>query len=518
MSTHPLSRRLRVPALALTTAGLALAGLGVAGPASAAPPTNDNLASATALTLGTTLTVSTDEATKEAGEDRGGVPGSATSTANRTVWYRYTPAANQTVGFRASSTGDNADTYFTLFSGPAAGQTFAGLTFVKTNDDSSGYYSYISAALVGGTTYYLQVDTYNADTPKGSFALRLEAPPGAPTAVPGNDSLASASRLVPNLDSAVDNRLATTEGAEPNSTCNPPIHNSVWFTYTPAVNRTFEVDTTGALGSVVNVWSGPAGATAAQLTAVSCDWTTEDSSPNVTGVAGTHYYVQVGSPTAGGSARPFTVNVDQSWDYVSKVTATGTASGATLNLTATAVRDPYVGETPPATALTGSVEFLDGTKSLGSAPINAAGVATVAVPRPSAGAHAYLAVFVSGDPLTRDTFRALSVTVPKGTSTVTAKAPKKVTIKAKIGKNGKPVIKPKKVKVRATVGSNGLPATGQVSFKVGKKTVKGTLKNGVVTVKVKVRKTTKVLISYAGDANTAPSSTKVKIKVVIKKP
>ena len=359
-----------------------------------------------------------------------------------------------------------------------------------------------------GTTYYLQVDAYDADVPHGSFALRVNLP-GAASGVPANDNLASASRVIPGINATVDNRNATTEGTEPQqAACVSPINNTVWLQYTSTIARALNFYSVGATASVVNVYSGPANATAAQLVAVDCDSSnTGDSNVSVSATAGTRYYVQVGSPAAGGSAVPFTFLAQQStWEQPSKVSGGGTSGATTLTLTATASPDPYA-NSPVPTTFNGIVEFLGSNgASLGFAPLTG-GTAKLNVPRPAAGNHSYTALFISSTEDFRDAFRPFTVSVPKLASTTKVKAPKKVTVTSPKGK---------KVKVKATVATGGATATGTVTFKIGKKKVTRTLKNGVATIKVRIKKKTKVVATYNGDANTAGSSGKAKIK--IKKP
>ena len=196
------------------------------------------------------------------------------------------------------------------------------------------------------------------------------------------------------------------------------------------------------------------------------------------------------------------------------MSATGTPSATTLTLNAIASADLYANN-PVVPGFGGTVEFLGSNGvSLGFAPVSG-GTASLTVPRPAAGTSAYTALFISAIEDYRDAFRPFTVTVPKLTSTVKVKAPKKVTLHATTGKNGKPVVKAKKVKVKATVVTGGATATGTVTFKIGKKKVTRPLKNGVATLKIKISKRTKVVASYTGDANTAPSSGKAKIKVKI---
>lgn len=499
-----LARRARHAALVAATAGLATAGLAVvAGPASAAPPGNDNIATATTLTPNVPLVGTNDDATLQTLEKR-----QNGNTAYRTVWYKYTPGANQNVSFETFNVGDNPDTVITLYTGAPGAATFADLTFVTSNDDAADLFSEVALAVNAGTTYFLQVDIYDADTPHGNFGLRLNLA-GPASGVPANDNLASAARLISGINAVADNRNATTEGTEPQQAgCVTPIRNSVWYTYNSVTARDLEFYTVGASASVVNVYSGPVNATPAQLVAVDCDDDNAgDSSVSLSGAAATRYYVQVGSPAAGGSAVPFTVVAEQSsWNQTSKVTATGAASATQLTLTATALPDPYANSPVPLT-FGGAVEFLGPTgASLGTVPLTGT-TASLTIPRPAAGAVSYTALFVASNDDYRDAFRQFTVTVPKLVSTTTVKA-KKVTLAP--GQT-------KKVKVKATVKSTGATPTGTVTFKVGKKSVKATLKNGVATVKIKVKKTTKVAVTYSGDANTAGSTAKAKIKVKIKK-
>ncbi len=506
MTTLHRLRRLRTTALVASTAGIALAGLAVlAGPASAAAPGNDDIASATALTPNVPVLGTSDEATLQTAEDR-----QNGNTAFRTVWYKYAPGANQDVSFETFNVGDNPDTVISLYTGAANAAAFGDLTYVDSNDDAADLFSFIPAAVISGTTYFLQVDIYDLDTPHGQFGLRLNLP-GAASGVPANDNLASAARLITGINAVADNRNATTEATEPQQgACIDPISNSVWYTYTPTIARDLEFGTSGASASVLNVYTGPANATAAQLVAVDCDnENAGDSSVGLTSVAGTRYYVQVGSPALGGSAVPFNVVLEQStWDQPSKVTATGSAGDTSLTLTATASVDPYANSPIPNT-FGGAVEFLgaNGT-SLGIVPVTG-GTASLTVPRPAVGTQSYTALFIASTDDFRDSFRQFTVSVPKLASTTTLKVPKKVTLKAPG--------KAKKVKVTATVKSAGATPTGTVTFKVGKKSVKTTLKNGVATIKVKVRKKTKVTVTYEGDANTTGSTAKAKIKVRIKK-
>jgi hypothetical protein len=510
LTTHGRRHRL---ALAIA-AGVGLAGLSLvgAGTASAAAPGNDDVGGATTLAPNTLVVGSTDEATIATGENR-----CTSDTPVRTVWYAYTPAVSETVSFQTTGVGDYADTFLTVFSGPANATAFDDLTYLGCNDDGASLFSYLEVDVTAGTTYYVQADTFSEDVPPGSFAIRVNTPV-APGPKPANDDLVSAARLITARDVLVDNRAATTEASEPEqAACPGSIHNSVWFWYRPAIDRSFYPETLGAYGSVINVWTGPPGATTpAQLTAEICDSSAGgDAGMEVAGVAGTTYYIQVGSTDVGGH-QPFVFGADTDWAQPSKVTGSIAVGAQSLTLSATAVPNVYADVTDP-DPFSGSVELVENDVTIGSAAVSGT-TATVTVPRPTAGTHNYLVLFTSGTSYYQNSWRTLTVTVPKVAAQLTVKAPKKVKVKAKPGKHGKPVVKAKKVKLRASVVTSSAPATGQVTFKVGKKTVQGTLVNGVATVKVKLRATASVTVTYAGDANTEAATATTKIKVKVKKP
>jgi len=470
-----------------------------------------------ALTLDTPTLGTNDEGTLETSEAR-----CNSGTAVATVWYSYTASTATTVRFHTDSVGDNVDTNLTVYTGPAAA-AIGDLTYQDCSDDAFELFSSVAVDVVAGTTYYLQVDAYNDATPKGSWTLTASVPGVAMPQT--NDALAAAARLIPFIPVTPDTRLATTEVTEPDQACASPVHGSVWYRYTPTVSRPVSFPTAGAIGSVVNVWSGPANATAAQLTAVICDSSVNgDSRATVPLVAGTEYYLQVGTPTPGGTT-PFTFGVDQyTWSQPSKIVGSGTASGPSVSLAATVTPDPYVGD-PALPAPAGTVELLEDGASLGKTPLTGT-TASFAVANASPGTHRYLLLFIADTTDYKDAFRYVTVTVPPKTSataassTATVKAPKKVTLHGHRTPSGRLVVKAKKVKVTATVTAGGAPATGQVVFKVGKKTVTGTLTNGVATVKIRVRRTTKVSYTYTGSttaqAVTGTFKIKAKVKVVVR--
>lgn len=120
------------------------------------PPSNDNFASA--LPISTTLPASAtvgsfDEATAEAGE-----PDPVCKTRDlQTVWFSYTPPANEVVTFDLRGSTADLDTVAALYTGA----TVNALTPVACNDDFDLevllYPQLKAVSLTSGTTYYLQV-------------------------------------------------------------------------------------------------------------------------------------------------------------------------------------------------------------------------------------------------------------------------------------------------------------------------------------------------------------------------
>ena len=132
-------------------------------------PANDNFSAAQALAGPTgRLTGANTGATKEAGEPSHSPDG---NPGGKSVWYRWTApasgAATFTTGSSALGGASTFDTLLGVYTGPGVGA----LTSVAKNDDSgSGVVSStVQFSAVGGTTYMIAVDGWNAD--EGSVAL-----------------------------------------------------------------------------------------------------------------------------------------------------------------------------------------------------------------------------------------------------------------------------------------------------------------------------------------------------------
>jgi len=125
----------------LCCAGALFAGLLLARPAAAAPPANDNFASAQALS-GSSLSVSGTnvEATKQTGE-----PQHAGDPGGRSVWYTWT--APSTGAFKVDTCGSDFDTLLGVYTGGAVNAlTASGMVRPGTADQPS------SAAAARATT------------------------------------------------------------------------------------------------------------------------------------------------------------------------------------------------------------------------------------------------------------------------------------------------------------------------------------------------------------------------------
>ncbi len=214
-----LDHKLFRVALALLV-GLAVA-IPTSGAALAAPPSNDNFASATVIgALPFSDSVDNTEATIEPDEPQ------FCSFSPQTVWWSFTPAANVVV--RADMTGSSFfDTTFTLYE--AVGSGFGGLNALNCTSFGGS----ITFNAQAGTTYYLQAGSIF--TGGGSLSLNLqEVPP------PPNDNFASATAIgaLPFTQS-MDITAATTEAGEPTPSCaifNGPVSKTAWLAFTPATN------------------------------------------------------------------------------------------------------------------------------------------------------------------------------------------------------------------------------------------------------------------------------------------
>ena len=185
----------------------ALACFALLAPASAmaAPPANDNFASAVTVSGPAVSQAGTNaEATDEAGEPDHGIDGGGKS-----VWYTWTAPSSGRVSIDLCTS--NFDTQLGVYTGSAVNS----LTTVAQNDDVTGFcstdsfQSNVLFEAVAGTGYRIAVDGFQLG--EGTFTLHLEY-----ATVPANDNFAGAEALGGMSDSATGNqRFASREPGEP---------------------------------------------------------------------------------------------------------------------------------------------------------------------------------------------------------------------------------------------------------------------------------------------------------------
>jgi hypothetical protein len=294
------SRARRLALLPVLALGLTTLGVVTAAPALAAPPGNDNLSAATALTVGATVSTTTAEATREPTELG---PADCDDDVTNTVWFKFTAASTQALRLESSGGATGFDTVIGLWSGPAAAPTFP-LTEVDCDDDSgTGSMSRLDFNATSGTTYYVQLGNFSSPQPgdpgPGPVQLTLSDLP------PANDDLANAAtvasdRVAPVNVSTVSATRQT--GEVTGASCTPDYTQTVWLKYTAAASGSHQVQANGSLDTYLSVWSGPtSAATFPSLTQVSCadgGGTGNNALALFTASAGTTYYVQVATKNA----------------------------------------------------------------------------------------------------------------------------------------------------------------------------------------------------------------------------
>lgn len=210
-------------------------------------PANDAFANAVTISsLPFSVDLATHNATKQAGEP---IP-NCSPAIGRTVWYRFTPAADGF--FEFSTIGSNFDTALAIYTG-----TFAGLAQIACNDDiilGQNPRSRIRINLLGGTTYHIQVGGYNGE----SGNLRFIA---GENIINGNDDIANAvavGSLPFNYEQ--DTTEATSDPGDPIPSCNAEAEQSVWFYFNPGVSETLRFETSGSnFDTVLTIYTGTPG-------------------------------------------------------------------------------------------------------------------------------------------------------------------------------------------------------------------------------------------------------------------
>ncbi|MEO6003568.1 MAG: FG-GAP-like repeat-containing protein [Opitutus sp.] len=169
-------------------------------PGDTSVPGNNNFANASSITLSNnaaTAVGTTYYTTKEAGE-----PNHAGSTGGRSAWWKWTAAAGGSITI--TTNGSKFDTLLGIYTGASV----SALTTIASNDEASGSASYSTVTFnaVGGTTYYVAVDGWQAQS--GSVTLGFIFTP-AVTTVPAAITSQPVIQVVPVGQTALFNVSAS---------------------------------------------------------------------------------------------------------------------------------------------------------------------------------------------------------------------------------------------------------------------------------------------------------------------
>lgn len=204
---------------------------------------NDHFTNATVVTAMTASFMDSNVgATKESGEPlhKYGNAGGAS------IWYRWTAPSNMNAV--VSTEGSSIDTVLAIYTG----STVNGLAVVAMNDDSGiGKTSLTNFSAIGGVTYRIAVDGYDAGTGAAQGGVQLNINPA------WNNDFA---RPV-----TITGVSGTTSGSTRSATrqANEPLHagvngtNSIWYTWTSPTNGPFTFDTIGSsFDTLLAVYTG----------------------------------------------------------------------------------------------------------------------------------------------------------------------------------------------------------------------------------------------------------------------
>ena len=217
----PMEHGTRAPRLARLAIGAVLALLATmpVAAAQAAPPDNDDFANAQLVQVGDRVTGTTDDATLQSGEPAAG------ASYTRSVWYRLTPSASETLRIDNCASG-GWWAQLAIYTGPGLGDlTEAPLT---RSGCSSGSRVYLDA--VAATTYYVRItglDPGPGYSASGSLVLSVARPQA-----PANDDFENAEptgRPARITGTTVD---ATVQAGEPAPAVFGGSGRSVWYKLT----------------------------------------------------------------------------------------------------------------------------------------------------------------------------------------------------------------------------------------------------------------------------------------------
>ena len=264
-----------------------------------APPSNDNCAGATSLTVnaGTTCSSTTSGTSLGATQSQVGCSG----TADDDVWYSFT-ATGATHAVTVTPT-TMSDAVFQLFSGACGSLTSLGCINATTGTANE---TATFTSLTTGATYYVRV--YSAGTTGGTFTVCVTSPPPPPA----NDNCAGAVALTVNPSTTC---TATTSGTSVSASqsqagCAGTADDDVWYSFVATGSSHTVSVTPGTMSDVVfQIFSGSCGT----LTSLACVDATVGASAESTTIggltAGNTYFVRVHSYGNGTNQGTFTVCV-----------------------------------------------------------------------------------------------------------------------------------------------------------------------------------------------------------------
>jgi PKD repeat protein len=193
----------------------------------------------------------------------------------QTVWYRYTPSAQQLL--RAESSGTGQQTMLNVYQ--AYGSAIYNLSFVGCAQNGSQ----VQFTAQAGVTYYIQAGNLYGGA--GELHVSLQRIPGPP-----NDDFGYAKSIgsLPYSDS-VDTTAASLEAGEPSPSCYGGLAGSAWYAYTPAASGSVSTSINAFFTTEMAAYTG---SSVSGLTQVGCRAFGGVMTIHVD--AGTTYYFQVG--------------------------------------------------------------------------------------------------------------------------------------------------------------------------------------------------------------------------------
>ncbi|MEY2428068.1 MAG: hypothetical protein QOJ40_953 [Verrucomicrobiota bacterium] len=290
-------------------------------PSCVSAPINDNFANAvTVAATPFTYLEFNNCASKETGE-----PSHAGNIGGRSVWFNWTPSANQTGVI--TTKGSNFDTLLAVYTG----NTVSSLSCVASNDDIIfGTYqqSYVSFAAFAGVTYRIAVDGYNYNDGSGAAVgtVILNVNPA------GNDDFANAFVLSGTSGTTNSyNIAASKEPFEPAHAGDVGGH-SIWYNWTAPQTGPADFNTAGStFDTTLAVYTGTVVTNLTQIASNDDDvGGLHTSRLSFYAIAGTTYRIAIDG--FGGE----TGNVTLSWNMVSRLGMARLANG-NMQITLTGV-------------------------------------------------------------------------------------------------------------------------------------------------------------------------------------